>query len=80
MVRSWNRSAKVAFAWGLVLALCGIGALYYLAQYRWYADRPTHGDGAPLAPALTLVLDYLFGAWLIRKRKAVAHGFGAALG
>jgi hypothetical protein len=65
-VRQWSESAKLAvFTWVLVFALCGIGALYYFAQYRWYVERPAHGGGAPLAPAFGLVLDYLFGAWLI---------------
>lgn len=64
-MRGWSHFAKIALAWALVFALCGIGALYFLAQYRWYADRPMHGGGAPSVPALSLALDYLFGAWLI---------------
>lgn len=64
-MRGWSHTAKIAFAWALVFALCGIGAMYFLAQYRWYADRPTHGGGAPSVSALPLAVDYLFGAWLI---------------
>lgn len=65
VVRHWGRAAELLFAWIWVIALCGIGALYYLVQYRWYADRPMRGGGAPSAPMLSAVLDYLFGAWLI---------------
>lgn len=64
-MRGWSHLGKITLAWALTFALCGVGAMYFLAQYRWYADRPTHGGGAPSTSALPLVLDYLFGAWLI---------------
>jgi hypothetical protein len=60
-----RHSGVVALAWTVVFTLCGIGALYFFVLYQWYAKRPTSGGEAPVLPALSLTLDYLFAAWLL---------------
>jgi hypothetical protein len=58
----------VIFAWITVSVICGIGALYFLAIFRWHANRPTDGGDAPVIPVLSWALDYLFSAWLVLPR------------
>jgi hypothetical protein len=59
-----RRFGMVKVAWIVVSVLIGIGALYFLLLFQWHADRPTQGGNAPVTPVLSVVLDYLFAAWL----------------
>jgi hypothetical protein len=64
-VKGRSHSEKVAVVWVFVFVLCGIGALYFLAIFRWHAQRPAPGGDAPSTPVLSLALDYLFAVWLV---------------
>jgi hypothetical protein len=57
--------AIVVIAWTIVLVLCGLGALNYLLLLKWYGSRPIPEGAAPVFPALSFSLDYLFAVWLI---------------
>jgi hypothetical protein len=55
----------VLIAWTIVLVLCGFGALHYFLLLKWHGSRPIHGGDAPMLPAVSFSLDYLFAVWLI---------------